>query len=448
MKVLLVNPPIDHMVTSTVPDFINSQMHTNPVPPLGLLYIAAYAEKYGHEVEIVDMVALKSGIGSLAVLVEMVKPQIVGITTTTLTLYDALLVARTVKEVDPKIITVFGGAHTYIYPQETLAFPEVDHIVIGEGELPFIRLLKDVCNYKPEVGIVEDIDSLSFPARHLIDNSLYRSTLGKGKMMTGCCTSRGCPFSCSFCHQPHYGKKWRARSAENVVAELVECYKLGIREIEIYDDTFTYDRDRVIKICGLILKWGMDIDWAIRTRVDRVDKEMLQIMARAGCKRINYGIESANPEVLKILRKGITPEQSIKAVKMTKDVGIEVQAYFMIGSPRETKEQIMNTIDFANKLDADYCYYSITSPCPSTLLYTLGMREGKFNDYWREFAVNPVANFKARFWGDLHRDELIGLMEKGYRSFYLRPKFILNQLAKVRSFGDLMNKAKTMVAMR
>jgi radical SAM superfamily enzyme YgiQ (UPF0313 family) len=171
-------------------------------------------------------------------------------------------------------------------------------------------------------------------------------------------------------------------------------------------------------------------------------------MARAGCKRINYGIESANPEVLKMLRKGITPEQSEEAVRMTKEAGIEVQAYFMIGSPRETKEQIMNTIAFANKLNPDYCYYSITSPTPATPLYTLGMKEGKFNDYWREFAKNPIANFKARFWGDLQREELIELMEYAYKSFYLRPKFILKQLVKVRSFNDLMQKAKAMVAIR
>jgi radical SAM superfamily enzyme YgiQ (UPF0313 family) len=319
---------------------------------------------------------------------------------------------------------------------------------MGEGELPFAKLLLDIKNYKPEVEIAEDIDTLPFPARHLINNSLYHSVLGKGKRMTGLCSSRGCPFSCVFCHQPHYGKKWRARSAENVVAEIEECINLGIGEIEIYDDTFTYDRQRVIDICLDMLRKKLKIDWAIRTRVDRVDKEMLQIMAKAGCKRINYGIESANPEVLKMLRKGITPEQSEEAVRMTKESGIEVQAYFMIGSPRETREQILNTIAFANRLNPDYCYYSITSPCPATLLYTLGMREGKFNDYWRDFAKNPMPDFKARFWDDLPRDELIGLMEYGFRSFYLKPKFILKQLAKVRSFRELVQKTKTMVAMR
>ena len=447
MKVLLVNPPIDNMVTSTVPDFINSQMHTNPVPPLGLLYIASYAERCGHEVEVLDMVAQRVSIGCLFDKIANSKPNVVGITTTTLTLYDALQVARTVKEVDARIITVLGGAHTYIYPQETLAFLEVDRIVIGEGELPFARLLKDVWNYRAEVEIAEDIDALPFPARHLVDNLLYHSTLGKGKMMTGMITSRGCPFHCSFCHQPHYGKRWRARSAGNVVDEMEECIKLGIGEIEIYDDTFTYDRQRVIDICLDIIRKNLKVDWAIRTRVDRVDKEMLQIMAKAGCKRINYGIESANLGVLKMLRKGITPEQSVEAVRMTKDAGIEVQAYFMIGSPRETKEQILNTIEFANKLGADYCYYSITSPCPSTLLYTLGMREGKFNDYWGDFAKKPVVNFKARFWGDLQRDELIGLMKKGYKSFYGKPSYILRQLVKTKTLSELARKARMAIRM-
>jgi radical SAM superfamily enzyme YgiQ (UPF0313 family) len=223
---------------------------------------------------------------------------------------------------------------------------------------------------------------------------------------------------------------------------------MGIKEFEIYDDTFTYGRDRVIKICDLILKWDMDIDWAIRTRVDCVDKEMLQLMAKAGCKRINYGIESVTPSVLKMLRKGFNMIQVIDAIRDTMDAGIEIQAYFMIGSPRETREQILNTIKFANRYIPDYAYYSITSPTPCTALYTLGLRENRFYDYWREFAQNPRPDFHAYFWDDLPRDELIELMEYGFKSFYLRPNFILKQLAEVRSFNDLMRKAKVMLAMK
>lgn len=449
MKVLLVNPPIDHMVRSTVPDFVNAQLSNNPMPPLGLMYLAAYIEAGGCKPKILDMVADKTGIHELKQEIWDYKPDMVGITATTLTFYDAVQVAKAVKEIDDIMPVVIGGAHCNVYPEETAAFECFDYVVRGEGELLLSAIIDgEQDEVVSDVIPFPNLDMLPFPARHLTDINKYRSTISKDKLVTSAVTSRGCPFHCAFCYQPHYGNKWRARSAENVVAEIEECINLGIGEIEIYDDTFTYDRQRVIDICLDILGKNLKIDWAIRTRVDKVDKELLRFMSKAGCKRINYGIESANPEVLKMLRKGITPEQSVEAVRMTKEAGIEVQAYFMIGSPRETKEQIMNTIAFANRLNPDYCYYSITSPCPATLLYTLGMREGKFDDYWRDFAKNPTADFKARFWDDLPRDELIGLMEYGFKSFYLRPSFILKQLAKVRSFDDLMQKAKVMLAMK
>jgi radical SAM superfamily enzyme YgiQ (UPF0313 family) len=444
MKVLLVNPPIDYIVRSTVPDYVNSQLSSNPMPPLGLMYLASYAQKHTrHIVKICDMVVGDD----LWQTLYNYKPDVVGITTTTLTLYDALETAKMCKRYNPKVITIMGGSHCSIYPDETRAFKEVDYVIKGEGEIPFVKWLEGQ-TLGNDVEIIDDLDSIPFPSRDLIDITKYHSAMSKGKLVTSLISSRNCPYSCSFCYQPHWGKKWRARSAEDVVVELVECYKLGIKEFEIYDDTFTYDRDRVIKICDLILKWGMDIDWAIRTRVDCVDKEMLQLMAKAGCKRINYGIESVTPSVLKVLRKGFNMIQVIDALRDTMDAGIEIQAYFMIGSPRETREQILNTIKFANKYIPDYVYYSITSPIPGTDLYTLGMREGKFNDYWREFAKNPTADFKAKFWGDLPREELLKLMEYGFKSFYLRPSFILKQLVKVRSFRELRQKAKVMVAMR
>ncbi len=448
MKVLLINPPIDHMVVSTVPDYVNAQLSSNPMPPLGLMYLASYVLKHTkHEVRICDMVV---GDNLWQTLWDY-KPNVVGITTTTLTLYDAVQVAKMCKQYNPSVITVMGGAHCSIYPNETASFKEVDFVVQGEGESPLFELLGgwfgDHDKILP-IDIIDNLDDIPFPSRELVDITKYHSAMSKNKLVTSMITSRGCPMNCSFCYQPHYGKRWRARSAGNVVDEIEEIVKLGIHEIEIYDDTFTYDQERALDICLEICRRDLKVDWAIRTRVDCVNKYLLMSMALAGCKRINYGIESVTPSVLKMLRKGFNMIQVIDALRDTMDAGIEIQAYFMIGSPRETREQILSTIKFVNKYIPDYAYYSITSPTPGTDLYTLGMREGKFNDYWREFAKNPTADFKAKFWGDLPREELLKLMEYGFKSFYLRPSFILKQLAKVRSFSDLVNKAKAMVAMR
>lgn len=433
MKVLLINPPITHMVKFDISSFMGNILKDNPMPPLGLMYLASYIESKGHEVKILDM-----AIDNVDISDSINNIDIIGITCTTLTLYDALQVAKAIKKLSG-IPIVIGGAHCNIYPDETRALGYFSYIVRGDGEISLLDILNGVDNIN-NIKSVDNLDNLPFPARYLIDNTKYHSVRDKHRLITTMITSRGCPYHCKFCYQPH-NNKWRARSAENVVAEIEETIKLGIHEIEIYDDTFTYNRDRVLKICDLILSKGLKVDWAIRTRVDRVDEGMLKIMKLAGCKRINYGIESVNNDTLKTLGKGTMLSQEIQAIEMTKEVGIEIQAYFMIGSPNETREDILQTIDFANKYIPDYAYYSITTPTPGSELYLQGLKEGKYNDYWKEFACNPTPDFKIRFLQEENRKELVELYNYGYKSFYSRPSYILRQLGKVKSPNELFRKA-------
>lgn len=436
MRVLLVNPPITHMVKFGISSFMDNILKDNPMPPLGLMYLASYIESKGHEVKILDMVL---ELIDLRTKIKEYKPDLIGITCTTLTFYDALHVAKFIKHIDGTPI-VIGGAHCNIYPEETASFDCFDYIVQGDGEFVLEDILDTRCSHIPETKTIIDLDNLPFPARHLIDITKYHSVRDKGRLITTMITSRGCPYHCKFCYQPQ-GNKWRARSAENVVAEIEEIIKLGIHEIEIYDDTFTYNRERVVKICDLILSKGLKVNWAIRTRVDRVDKGMLSIMKLAGCKRVNYGIESVNNDTLKALGKGTMLSQEIQAIEWTKEVGIEIQAYFMIGNPNETPEQLFETINFANKYIPDYAYYSITTPTPGSELYLQGLREGKYNDYWKEFACNPTPDFKIKFLQEDNRKELIELYNYGYKSFYSRPSYILRQLSKVKSPSELIRKA-------
>jgi len=212
----------------------------------------------------------------------------------------------------------------------------------------------------------------------------------------------------------------------------------------LYDDTFTIDRQRVLNVCELIENKRLDIGWDIRARVNTVDKEMLIKLKTAGCERIHYGVESANPDILKLLNKGITISQVDKAFEMTKEAGIEILAYFMIGSPTETREQILNTINFAKQLKPDYVHFSITTPFPATQLYYMGMEQGVFeNDYWKDFAINPSGDFIPQPWDAvLSRGELMELLEYAYKSFYIRPSYIFKKMMKVRSAGEFARKAK------
>lgn len=461
MRILLINPRIDNMITTNIPCFVDEQRGYNP--PLGLMYVAAYTEQHtDHEIEILDMLAEEVTYAQLESELRKRKPDIVGITTTTFTLIDTMIVAKIAKAVNKNIKIILGGPHVYIYPEETIRLPEVDFLVLGEGELPFVELLQNIDSYeslKSMKGIVfehegeiinngtrkfiEELDSLPFPARHLTKVNKYSSLLAKRTPITTMLTSRGCPYKCLFCYRPHLGKKFRARSAVNVVNEMEECANMGIKEILVYDDTFTIDRQRVMDICSLILKRNLDITWDIRTRVNIVDMEMLKTLKKARCERIHYGIESANPDILKVLRKGITIPQVELAFKMTKEVGISTLAYFMLGSPTESKEQIMNTIAYAKKLKPDYCHFAITTPYPATPLYEMGIRMGMFGDYWREFAANPRKDFEPQYWEEgLSRNELTQLLNYAYKSFYARPAYVLRQIVKVRSLSEFAGKVK------
>jgi radical SAM superfamily enzyme YgiQ (UPF0313 family) len=257
-------------------------------------------------------------------------------------------------------------------------------------------------------------------------------------------TSRGCPYRCLFCDRPHLGKKFRARSAINVVDEIEECVKKGIGEFIFYDDTFTIDRQRVFDICDEILRRKLDIMWDIRTRVDNVDKVLLERLKAAGCARIHYGVESGNPEILKVLRKGITIEQVERAFKLTKEAGIATLAYFMIGSPGETRSQILETIKFARKLAPDFVHFSIATPYPATPLYQIGLEGGQLkNDYWREFARNPTSDFVPELWEEkMSGQELLGLLKYTYKSFYIRPGYIIKETLSVKSWAEFKRKAK------
>lgn len=462
MKVLLVNPPQQNMVTNNIPSVVDEERGYNP--PLGILYVAAHARaNTPHDIAVVDAVVEELDYPRLKARIEAERPQLVGVTATTFTLIDAVKTVSLVKEISPEITVVMGGPHPYIYPVETINLPGVDFLVIGEGEAVFSALLNNIGDRAQlrnirglvfrdgdeivQTGLpplVDDLDALPFPARDLTPYMKYNSLIAKTQPVTTMITSRGCPYRCLFCDRPHLGKRFRPRSAANVVDEMEECVKMGIREFLIYDDTFTINKKRVLDICRMIKERGLNIGWDVRARVDTVNPEMLAAMKDAGCDRIHYGVEAGTPEIIETLRKGITLEQVRSVFAQTKAAGISILAYFMIGSPGETREQIERSMKLAKELAPDYLHLSITTPFPETDLYKLGFERGVLTeDYWREFAREPREEFVPKVWEEhLTRDELIELLHNGYKEFYLRPGYILKRLMGLRSLSDFKSKAK------
>ncbi len=462
MKVLLINPPAENTILGNNPAIIDEERGCNP--PLGLLYIAAYLQKHSpHEVEVIDSQVEELSYPQLYEKIKECGPDIAGITAMSFTMVDVLETARLLRDACPGIPVVLGGVHPYIYPGETMGFEEVDYLVLGEGESAFTELVNNIGRPEKLRGVkglvfrdgseiintgpappVEDLDELPFPARLLTDYTKYNSLIARRSPITTMITSRGCPYRCSFCSRPHIGKKFRARSASNIVDEMEQCTELGIREFLVYDDTFTVDRRRVVEVCEEILRRNLDIGWDIRARVDLVDMELLEKLAMARCERIHFGVEAGTDKILKVLRKGITVEDARNAFRWARKAGISTLAYFMIGSPGETREDILQTICLAKELNPDFVHITMTTPFPSTELYREGLEKGIWKeDFWKSFAINPVKGFRPfHCEQQLCEEELEELLEYAYKSFYGRPLYVVKQMTKIRSFRELRRKLK------
>jgi len=448
MKILLINPP---------------QRTKCPQPPLGLAMVAAVLEKNTDSVQILDLTVLGISNESLRLRIQQEKPDIVGITAMTPTINSALRVAKNVKEVDKEIIVILGGAHATLLPGETLHdSPDIDLIVCGEGEQTtpevIATLKEDAGSLRQVPGVayregsetrinplrppILDLDSLPFPAFHLLPMGKYRlhPPFGRKTPIMPIITSRGCPYRCVFCSKSVFGHRYRSNSAvyvANQIQFLIE--KFGIREVKFYDDSFTLNKKRVIDICTLLKQQQLDIPWTCETRVDLVDRDLLKIMMDAGCYMIEYGVESGNQLILDNLKKDTTLDQTVKTFKWTHEAGIETVAYFMIGSPGETLESIRESIEFAKKLDPDFVQFSVATPYPGTELYRMSLEEGCMPGQWDRYVYadlkpvdNPVFGTK-----NLNKEELRKWNKRAYTSFYLRRSYALKRLARMTTSGEL-----------
>jgi len=443
LKITLVNPP------TTAPLETVSTLGLK-APPLGLAYVAASLEKEGFDVSIIDSAVLDISHQRLGEILQEEGPDVIGVTSTTPTIHDAMKAVSVAKKSCPDSITMMGGCHITFLPEETMAeCPDLDVGVIGESEVTAGDLMRAIEGKKPlsEVDgivyrkdhsiirnrprkLIENLDEIPFPARHLLPLDRY-TVLGERQRIGNILTSRGCPFNCIFCSSSQfYGRRFRGRSPKNVVDEVEEVVnKYNIRSIEIVDDTFTVDRERAKGIAEEIIRRGLDIWWACGSRVDLITKELLEVFKRAGCGAIYYGIESGSERVLNILRKGITLEQAKSAIRWAKEVGMEVVGSFIIGTPGETKEDVMKTIKFAKESGIDFAQFTAMTPYLGTEVYEIARREGLLTtDDWSRFTtVKSVMRTK-----ELTVEDISSLIALAYKKFYLRGSFVFRQLIKGR----------------
>lgn len=377
---------------------VHPQFGTDNIrPPLGLAYLAAVLENR-HKIRILDLSLYTESDAALIQTLKNFEPDIVGVTCYTPFYSSAMNVASLTKKYNPNILVVVGGPHPTILP-ETCLNENVDFVIRGEGEQTFPELLDSLeksnefeeikgVSFKKNGKIIhnenrpyiEDLDSLPFPARHYLDLEKYVDRM-EGKRFTTMLTSRGCPYNCTYCCKNIVGKRWTPRSPENVILEIEEIInKYNFRYIHFHEELFTFRKEWVKKVCELLITKNLNITWSCSSRVDLVTPEILQLMKKAGCIYISYGVESGDEQVLKSLKKGITIEQVRKAFKYTHKAGITTRAYFMIGVPEDTPETIQKTINLALEIDPDYAQFSIATPYPGTELWDIAKREGMLKD--------------------------------------------------------------------
>ena len=423
------------------------------MPPLGILYIASVVREGGHEVTVLDG-SVKSFYKINEKLNEF-KPDIIGINVMTFLWERVKNWLPELKQRFPGVFLLVGGAHSSVIKQECLTESEhIDGVITGEAEYLMLELANNLQDKTPlnnvkgliyrngnEIIInapnerIADLDNIPFPARDLIDLNDYVPAPEQYKRLpvTNMITTRGCPYLCTFCATSRTAPKYR--SPENIIAEmklLVEKY--GIRDIAIWDDTFTLNKKRVLEICRLMIENKLNVMWSAHSRINLVDKELLEAMSKAGCWKIFFGVESMIQKNLDAIKKGIKVEEIFNAINWCKEFRIESECSFMFGIPGETYQEALETINLVKKLDPDYAKFFPITPMPGTEFYEDGVKYGIID---KDAANNTTGNSVVYTPNSMTKEEMTKVVPLAYKEFYLRPKYIFKYAKKMRSFDDI-----------
>ena len=420
-----------------------------PLPPTDLMYLASIAENCGFEAIIRDY----SQGGNFEADLKEFQPNYLVANIATPTFKSDMMAVQLAKEIVPSICTIVKGAPFLTYNTNTIyENPFIDYVIMGEAELTLKDILDGVpdneilgiCyreNFQPVKNdkrpFIDNLDILPFPARHLVDNSIYRRP-DNGKVQAVIKVARGCPFHCFFClATPVSGAKVRTRSPENIVAELKECVeKYNIKNFLFWSDIFNFNREWTLELCQKIIESGLKITWSSNTRADTMDDEMAKMMYKSGCRLVSIGIESGSQKMLDNIGKKITLDDIRNTVKILKKNKIKIYNYFVIGLPWETEETVEETIKFAIELDSNFISFYTATPLPGTKYFAYAMLnklvEGNLD--FRSAYYEPVVRSEH-----LSKERIFELHKQAVKRFYLRPKFILKTLLSLRSFAEVKN---------
>ena len=425
-------------------------------PPLDLMMISGCLEHYGFPVSIYDFNNTKMTFENVRQTIIKEKPKMIVFSTSTPTLYNDLKIADIAKEISKDILTVAIGTHIMALPEETLTYTKnLDVTVYNEPELVILNLVKN--NYKPAnvKGVcyregeqikknlpqpnIQNLEALGFPSHDKVPIQIYHDSTVKRRPLAQIMGSRGCPGQCTFCCAPFFWGEYRMRSIPHIIQELKWVQQLGYKEVFWNDTRLTADPKRAHELMDKMIENKIDLTWSTTDHVTSAisrDPELLKKMKKAGCRQLRLGLESANLQILKNIKKGITPDLVRRTCAMVKEAGMEVMLFTLLGLPGETKETIKETVEFVKSLNVDYVTMGIAQPRPGT----------PFNDYlvqngylrtrdWSQYdpTMKPVYDYP-----NLSSEEIFQAHFAGLRSFYLRPSYIIKRALKIRSLADFL----------
>lgn len=437
-----------------------------PAPDIGIAYVARAALNTGAEVEVLD--AHKDGIDpeKFREVLEKEHYDLIGIKCLSIDIYRVFAYCQVIKEFDRSIITILGGPHPTALSEDVIKSEVVDYVIVGEGEIGISTLLKNLManngkipshemgkipclGYKDRdskvkanpIAFENELDKLGFPAWHLFKIEDYPTLPGSGGKFLPVITSRGCPSQCTFClSNSIHGRNVRTRSPEHVIEEIKWITKdFDIQKVSILDNNFTFYKNHALTFSELYIKNKIPLRFEVSqgVRLDRIDKDMIAALERAGCDLMGVGVESGSQETLNIVNKGTTLPMIEEKLKLIKEnSNIELTGFFILGFPHETEEMILETINFAVKLPLDYAAFTLFTPFPGTALFDQMIKENYFSLKslnWEDLLLDKPT-FKHR---NISMDRLKKLQRKAYIKFYFRAskiKFFFRIIFQEASF--------------
>lgn len=416
MKILLIYPHC-----------LETRLHAEDISvvPIGVYYIAAVLKENHYDVEILNWYNINETPHKIEEILIAEKPDVIGFSIMHANRWGGIEVARIAKRIDPRVQIVFGGiGASFLWEHFLTHFPEIDFVVIGEGEYSFLNLIRcleeghqnrlehingiafrraDKILKTDDAETIENLDEMPNPARYFN----YRHLL----------LTRGCAWKCKFCGSPQFwGRHVRFHSVDYFVEQIEHLYKKGITFFYFSDDTFTMNQQRVIELCKTIIRKKLNITWAAISRVDNVSEDAIYWMRKAGCIQISYGVESGSEKIRSYLRKKISTAQIKKAFATTQKYGILARAYFIYGCPQENWDTVRQTIDLMNEIKPLSTIFYILDIFPGTELYEdYKKRADVCDDIWLS-RVEDIMYFEAD--PDLNKDLVLAFGQKLRTSFY------------------------------